>query len=90
MLSYNQKAESFCESQSSMAYYGEDKDMYSVEDLSVTEDCAYNETYEDAPEKNLRHEFNAKNFYWLFNPMMKFNKRKDFCLDDDVLPEDFL
>lgn len=90
MISNNQKQQSLCESQSSTPYYADDREMFSIEDLSVNEDMSCNEPNEDAPEKNLRFEFNAKNFYWLFNPIMKFNKRRAFCVDDEVKTEDFL
>ena len=35
-------------------------------------------------------EFNPKNFYWLFNPELKFNKRAGFHIDDDINPNDFM
>lgn len=35
-------------------------------------------------------EFNPKNFYWLFNPDLKFNKRAGFHIDDDINPNDFM
>ena len=36
------------------------------------------------------YEFNPKNFYWLFNPELKFSKRRDFSLNDDIQPHDFM
>ena len=36
------------------------------------------------------YEFNPKNFYWLFNPELMFSKRRDFSVDDDIQPNDFM
>lgn len=35
-------------------------------------------------------EFNPRNFYWLFNPELKFSKRRDFSIEDDINPNDFM
>lgn len=35
-------------------------------------------------------EFNPKHFYWLFNPELKFSKRRDFSIEDDIQPNDFM
>ena len=36
------------------------------------------------------YEFNPKNFYWLFNPELKLSKRRDFSIDEDIQPNDFM
>ena len=36
------------------------------------------------------YEFNPKNFYWLFNPELKFSKRRNFSIDEDIQPNDFM
>ncbi len=43
-----------------------------------------------SPEKSSGPEFNPKMFYWLFNPILEFSKRKDFDLDADIDPNDFV
>ena len=42
------------------------------------------------PEKSIGPEFNPKMFYWLFNPILEFGKRKAFDLDADIDPNDFV
>lgn len=36
------------------------------------------------------YEFDPKQYYWLFNPLIKFNRRDGFNLDEDLDPKDFL
>ena len=36
------------------------------------------------------YEFDPKQYYWLFNPQIKFNRRHGFNLDEDLDPKDFL
>lgn len=35
-------------------------------------------------------EFNPKQFYWVFNPILKLNLRSGFSIEDDINPQDFL
>lgn len=48
--------------------------------------------YEDQFENQtpLMYSFNPKQFYWLFNPYIKFNKRKGFCIEGEIQSMDFL
>ena len=43
-----------------------------------------------SPRQMYPYQFNPKNFYWLFNPELKFSKRHDFSLDEDIQPNDFM
>lgn len=38
----------------------------------------------------LEYQFNPKQFYWLFNPYIKFNKRKGFQIEGEIESKDFL
>ena len=35
-------------------------------------------------------EFNPKQYYWLFNPQLKFNQRRGFNLESELKTKDFL
>jgi len=35
-------------------------------------------------------EFNPKQYYWLFNPVLNLNRRADFSLDGEISPEDYI
>ena len=56
-----------------------DEDIISDSENSGDEDLL-------APEM----EFNPKNFYWLFNPDLRFSHRPVFNINDDINPQDFL
>jgi hypothetical protein len=36
------------------------------------------------------YHFNPKQYYWLFNPILKFNKRHGFTVENEIDPKDFL
>ncbi|CDW85236.1 UNKNOWN [Stylonychia lemnae] len=62
-------------------------DLYRPYDFSGTQ--GENGIYQEVGNP-LEYEFNPKHFYWLFNPQIKFNKRKTFCVEDDLNPKDFM
>lgn len=47
---------------------------------------------DDNEEKPLlpSEEFNPKQYYWLFNPVLKLNRRDDFTLEGEISPLDYI
>ncbi len=63
---------------------------FNVEEVSSESDNSEeSENEEDAEDLNNQDQtidFNPKHFYWLFNHELKFNKRSNFSVDDDLNP----
>lgn len=47
-------------------------------------------TYKMGNAELVDFEFNPKQYYWLFNPQMQFNKRRGFNVEDEITVPDFL
>jgi hypothetical protein len=46
--------------------------------------------HESAMDDRYNTEFYPKQFYWLFNPEVKFNERENFKLEKDLTVEDYM
>lgn len=87
-----------CSAHKGLGFHGSGMGLYpamSVEEESSDSDQDEEmEIRDDAPAEDINQpdpfEFNPKNFYWVFNPDMKFNSRANFSLDDDINPLDFM
>ena len=49
----------------------------------------WTENEESNAEENSVH-FNQQNYLWMFNEELSFDKRENFCIDEDISMDDYL